>query len=80
MLRSSPKRFEPSELALVIVDVQNDFCDPEGRCGKRGSDLSSIIPMVPTLNSFIDRARAEGVKIVFVRTTNDDHTESWAWR
>ena len=31
---------DPAHAALVIVDMQNDFCHPDGLMGKRGEDLS----------------------------------------
>lgn len=75
----SPNRFAPGRAAVVVVDVQNDFCDPAGVCGQRGSDTSAAVAMVPRLQRFLDDARAAGVMIVFIQTTHDETTDSPAW-
>ncbi|WP_250445520.1 cysteine hydrolase family protein [Actinotalea sp. C106] len=75
----SPTRFAPGRAALVVVDVQNDFCDPEGVCGQRGSDTSAAVEMVPRLQALIEDARAAGVMVVFIQTTHDELTDSPAW-
>jgi hypothetical protein len=33
---------DPKHTALIVVDMQNDFCHPKGAFGKRGSDLSMV--------------------------------------
>jgi ureidoacrylate peracid hydrolase len=72
-------RIAPGTTALVVVDVQNDFCDPDGACGQRGSDTSAAVAMVPRLVQLIDEARAAGVLVVFIQTTHDETTDSPAW-
>jgi len=47
--------------ALLLVDVQNDFC-PGGALGVPGGDA-----VVPVLNRWIDAARAGGAEIVASR-------------
>ncbi|WP_298461606.1 cysteine hydrolase family protein [uncultured Cellulomonas sp.] len=75
----SPTRFAPGRAALVVVDVQNDFCDPAGACGQRGSDTGAAVAMVPRLERLIDAARAAGLMVVFIQTTHDELTDSPAW-
>jgi nicotinamidase-related amidase len=72
-------RFAPGTAAVVVVDVQNDFCDPAGACAQRGSDVAGAVAMVPRLERFLDAARAAGVLVVFVQTTHDATTNSPAW-
>ncbi|WP_067933194.1 hypothetical protein [Alicyclobacillus kakegawensis] len=47
----------PAETALVIVDVQNDFCHEEGACAKRGDDVTAAqamkMHMLPAIRSCI---------------------------
>ena len=33
---------DPKHTALIVVDMQNDFCHPEGAFAKRGSDISMV--------------------------------------
>ena len=35
-------KWDRQSSALLIVDMQNDFCHPEGAQGKRGRDLSMV--------------------------------------
>ncbi|GIG40243.1 cysteine hydrolase family protein [Cellulomonas phragmiteti] len=72
-------RFAPGTAAVVVVDVQNDFCDPAGACAQRGSDVTGAVAMVPRLEAFLDAARAAGVLVVFIQTTHDETTNSPAW-
>jgi nicotinamidase/pyrazinamidase len=57
-----------SETALVVVDVQNDFADPEG-----GLYVNDGAAVVPVINAEIERARASGAHVVY---TADWHPES----
>lgn len=73
-------RFDPSESVLVVIDVQNDFCDPAGLMAKSGQDISRCEPMVDNLSEVIDAARRAAVPVIFVVTTHSDETSSDAWR
>ena len=75
----SPSRFAAGRAAVVVVDVQNDFCHPDGVCASRGSDVAGAVEMVPRLQAFLDDARAAGVLVVFIQTTHDETTDSPAW-
>ena len=78
-MSSAPSRFSPGRAAVVVVDVQNDFCHPDGVCAERGSDVTGAVEMVPRLQRFLDGARAAGVLVVFIQTTHDETTDSPAW-
>lgn len=56
------------ETALVIVDVQNDFADPEG-----GLYVNDGAAVVPVINAEIEWAKAAGARVVY---TADWHPES----
>ena len=58
---------EPGGCALLVIDVQNDFCHPEGGLGKRGYDLSMVPEMVPRLHGLIERARKAAVPVIHIR-------------
>lgn len=73
------ERVQPDECALIIVDVQNDFCDLGGACARRGSDLSAVPGMMAKLTRLIDGARNSGVPVIFIRTEHDELTDSAAW-
>jgi nicotinamidase/pyrazinamidase len=54
-------RYDPST-ALIVVDVQNDFADPDGSLSVRGGEET-----VPTINGEIDAARAAGAAVVYTQ-------------
>lgn len=61
-----PAAYDPTT-ALVVVDVQNDFADPDGSLFVPGGDL-----VVDTVNDEIAAARAAGATVVY---TQDWHPE-----
>lgn len=66
--------------ALLIIDMQNDFCHPEGAQGKRGRDLSMVYGMIPTFEKVLNGARQIGLPVIFVRTLHYPWTDSQSWR
>ena len=58
----------PPETALVVVDVQNDFADPEGSLYVRGAG-----EVVEAVNRLVERAREEGWPVFY---TQDWHPET----
>ncbi|MFQ5912208.1 MAG: cysteine hydrolase family protein [Nitrospinota bacterium] len=61
---------DPSTSALIVVDVQNDFCHPEGIFGKRGVDMAPIEEMLPRLQRLMEEARGVGVRVVLLWVTH----------
>jgi len=57
---------DPRHAALVVVDMQNDFCHPDGVMARRGEDVSHNLAIVPAIRSLLDAARAAGVLVVHV--------------
>jgi ureidoacrylate peracid hydrolase len=70
---------KPSKTAIIGVDVQNGFCEPAGVAGKAGKDTSAAMAMIPTLQHFLDAARAHGTNIIFIQTIHEPATDSDAW-
>src|SRR5205085_1757348 len=58
--------------AVLVIDVQNDFCHPDGAMAKLGADVSVNAALVAPLAAFLDTARSAGARIVFVRLAHDD--------
>jgi nicotinamidase-related amidase len=61
---------EPSQCALLAIDIQNDFMLPEGKIAKAGNDVSALTAILPRCAAFIDEARELGVLIVHVRVVS----------
>jgi nicotinamidase-related amidase len=58
---------DPRHTALLVVDVQHDFCSPDGVAGKLGRDLSIIQPAIPRIARIVDEARRFGALVVFIQ-------------
>lgn len=66
--------------ALIVVDVQNDFCHEEGTVIKnRKADPSMIHRSVICLLPFIEKCRNFHVHIILVRTLHSTWTDSPVW-
>lgn len=72
-------RVDPTHTALLVIDVQNDFCHPDGHHSCRGADLSTTDSMLPKLEQLIYQARKFGVKPIFIYASHDDWTNSKSW-
>lgn len=60
---------DPAHAALVVVDMQRDFCVPGGAFDKLGIDISMYPPMIPRLARLIEGARAAGVRVIYIQMT-----------
>ena len=65
--------------ALVLVDVQNEFCHPDGVFGKKGMDMSPVEGMMTALSRLVESAREKDIPIVFIQNIEDESTDSFAW-
>jgi ureidoacrylate peracid hydrolase len=65
-------KVDPRNAALLVIDVQNDFCHSDGWMARNGGNLADIQAMVPRLEWFIEQARAVGMRIVFIQAQYDD--------
>jgi ureidoacrylate peracid hydrolase len=79
ILRSLEERVDPRHCALIVVDVQNDFCHEDGGLARAGNDMGLIQEMVPCLAGTVEVARAAGVPLFFLRIVQSDRTNSDAW-
>lgn len=74
------QRLKDTKAALIVIDVQNDFCHSQGAFAKRNVDLSHVQKKaVPNLISLINKWREYKLPIIFVRTIHNDWTNSTSW-
>ncbi len=66
-LGSLAEKVVPAHTALLVIDMQNDFCAAGGLVSKDGRDISAAQQLGERLPPFIAAARAAGVLVVFVR-------------
>ncbi len=65
--------------AVIVVDVQNDYCHPDGSLGAKGSDVSGVAAMMPFLHHLLASAREYNVPVIYIQTIHEDATDSEAW-
>lgn len=65
--------------ALIIIDVQNDFCHPNGSLGSKGLDTTRADAIIPNIQSLIDTAHTTGRPVIFIQNTEDESTDTEAW-
>lgn len=70
-LLSDAERLDPAHTALVLIDIQNDFCHPEGCFGLLGNDLGMMPELARRSRGLLDAARRRGMLVLFVRATYD---------
>jgi nicotinamidase-related amidase len=60
---------DPAHSALLVIDMQRDFCEPGGAFDELGVDLSMYPPLVPRIARMIESARRAGVQVIFIQMT-----------
>jgi len=67
MLKTLEKKVRPEHTALLIIDMQNDFCSIGGMFDREGYDVRLLQEITPRLLNLIEKARKVGVVIIFVK-------------
>jgi len=69
-----------SNTALLVVDVQNDFCHNQGVFSKYKSvTLDHVEQAMSNLYTLIEKCRDFGLPIIFIRTIHSSWTDSPSW-
>lgn len=62
----------PKTTALLVIDIQNDYCSSSGKIGQGlGLDLSPVQKVIPELINFVEKARTKGLPIIFTQMIED---------
>ena len=67
MLTTLQEKVDPKHAALILIDVQNDFCHEDSPYTQGRGDLTHIQTAARRLDKLIDKARAAGTTVVFVQ-------------
>lgn len=51
------KKVDPAHTALIVVDMQRDYCCMDGILSKMGFDITPVQELAPRLAVFVDQAR-----------------------
>ncbi len=71
-LKSLTDKIAPAHTALLVVDVQNDFCHEDGYVAKQGLSVAPAQAIVANLTRLIAAARETNVPVIFVQAIYDD--------
>lgn len=69
ILREARDIARPEHTALVIVDMQVDFCCEEGIFAKAGRDISLVRSIISPLADLLEAARSAGVFVAHIQQT-----------
>jgi ureidoacrylate peracid hydrolase len=64
--------------ALLVIDMQNAFCHPEGTLGVSGVDIEPAQAIIKPVRRLIERANAAGVHVLWTVQEHFEHDESRA--
>jgi ureidoacrylate peracid hydrolase len=68
VLRAFGERVLPAHTAVVVVDMQNDFCAEGGYIHRtRKADMSANEPLADRISGLVDLGRSAGATIVWVQ-------------
>jgi nicotinamidase-related amidase len=72
---------EPASTALLIIDMQNDWCSPGGSSARAGADMSMYPEIIPRIRTFAEACRRVGSPVVNVRMValEDGKSDAPAW-
>jgi len=80
VLSTLEEKVDPTRACVLVIDVQNEFCARSGAFHRTGHDVDLIEAMVPALLGLIERARAVGCPVIFVRAIYDEHFLAPNWQ
>lgn len=71
----------PDQCALVVIDMQRDFCAPDGYVAQLGEDIAPLAACIGPTARCIAAARGAGMPVVFTRQGyRPDLADMPAWR
>ena len=69
----------PRHSAVLVIDIQNDSCHPDGSYAASGMDISLRRQAAHNAADFIKQARNYGVPVIFTKETHTRWDESASW-
>jgi nicotinamidase-related amidase len=63
------EKLQPKHTAVLVVDMQNDFCHSRGALAARGAAVEPIRAIIPALASLLQTARRVNVTVAYLQMT-----------
>ncbi|NMC32000.1 MAG: cysteine hydrolase [Veillonellaceae bacterium] len=81
ILRDIKDILAPEHTALIVVDMQIDFCAEDGLFARAGRDISSVRKIIPNIKRLVEIARTSGAMVVFLQqvTLPGGKSDNDAW-
>jgi ureidoacrylate peracid hydrolase len=82
ILSTIAEKVAPQHAALLVIDMQNEFCSADGHIARSGKNVTAGQALAGRLPTFIAAARDAGVLVIFVRniySTPTNHYLSDVW-
>jgi len=70
MLTTLAQKINPKYAAVLVVDMQNDFCHEDGIIARQGRNIAFKKVMAPKLAGFLSEARRYRIPVIFIRQVN----------
>jgi ureidoacrylate peracid hydrolase len=65
--KPAPIELDLARTAVLVVDMQNDFCSKGGDLDREGIDLSIVQRVIPPTQTALFAARKAGLKIIYTK-------------
>jgi len=74
VLESSPEpiKLDPSQTALIVVDMQNAYASQGGYLDLAGFDVTATKPVIDKIKQAVDIAHQSGIQIIYFRNGWDN--------
>lgn len=70
---------DKSKTALILIDIQNDFCSIGGVLGKLGKNVKRVQSVMPNIHSILNYCRENELFTIFVKTVHGESTNAKHW-
>ena len=64
-------KLDPKHTALIVVDMQNDFCAPTGLMASNGKDVSRMDDLVHGIHSLVNICVAQSIPVLYTQQIYD---------
>lgn len=61
-----PVAIDLNATALIVVDMQNDFCHPDGWFAQKGTDIAPVTAVIPQINALVGAVRASALPVIWL--------------
>jgi len=74
VLKSLPEpiKLDPSQTALIVVDMQNAYASQGGYLDLCGFDVTSTKPVIDKINAAVDISHQSGIQVIYFRNGWDN--------